>query len=79
MQTFNTAILSMNVITLAVKGAYDHRTFLALAVTIPMVFLAAQIGLLVFRRLSDEGFRKLLIISCFVLGCGFILKDLFWA
>ena len=59
---------------LALKGAYTHETLIYLAMAIPAALLAAQIGITVFKRLSDMAFRRLLILMTFVSGLVLMLR-----
>ena len=76
LQPFNVAVLSTTVALLFFKGAFDRAALTALLVTIPVGLVAAQIGISVFRRLSDTGFRRLLILLSLVLGMGILLSEL---
>ncbi len=76
LQPFNVAILGSTVLLLALRGAYDGRAIGALLVTIPTGLIAAQIGLFVFRRLSDDMFRRLLIGLTLVLGAGILVQEI---
>lgn len=77
LQPFNVAILSTTVILLVFKGAYDATATKALLVTIPSGLIAAQIGIYVFKRLSDTGFRRLLILLNLVMGLGILASEVF--
>ena len=77
LQPFNVAILSTTVVVLAFKGAFDATAQTALLVTVPLGLIAAQIGIAVFRRLSDAGFRRLLILLTLVMGLGIMASELF--
>lgn len=76
LQPFNVAILSTTITLLALKGAYDKTAFNALLITVPCGLIAAQIGIMVFRRLSDTVFRRLLIILTLLMGIGLLLSEL---
>lgn len=77
LQPYNFVILALTVGLLAVRGAYDAQTLWALAFTIPIGLIAAQIGIWVFGRLNDTGFRRLLIVLTLVLGLGVLVGELF--
>ena len=77
LQPFNVAILSTTVVALAFKGAFDATAQTALLVTVPLGLIAAQIGIAVFRRLSDAGFRRLLILLTIAMGLGIMASELF--
>jgi uncharacterized membrane protein YfcA len=76
MQPLNMAVLSTTVTLLFFKGAYDQSALNALLVTIPVGLVAAQVGIFVFRRLSDSGFRRLLILLTLAMGVGILASEL---
>lgn len=76
LQPFNVAVLSLTALMLAWNGAYHRQTLLHLAVALPTAIVAAQIGIVVFRRLEDETFRRLLIAVCFLSGTILLLREL---
>jgi len=76
LQPFNVAILSTTVVLLAFKGAFDATAQTALLVTVPLGLLAAQVGIAVFRRLSDTAFRRLLILLTLAMGLGIMASEL---
>lgn len=77
LQPFNMAILSTTVVLLIFKGAFDNRAVTALLITVPVGLIAAQVGLFVFGRLSDNVFRRLLIILTLLMGLGILITELF--
>ena len=77
LQPFNVAILLFTVVMLAFRGAYDAATLIAFAVALPASLVSAQIGLAVFKRISDNLFRRLLISLSLLLGLGIVLRELF--
>lgn len=76
LQPFNVAILSTTVCLLFVRGAYDSTALSALLITVPTGLVAAQIGIMVFRRLSDTMFRRLLILLTLAMGMGVLISEL---
>lgn len=76
LQPFNIAILSTTVAALFFDGGYDRTALLALLVTVPTGFVAAQIGILAFRRVSDTVYRRLLILLAFAMGLGILISEL---
>ncbi len=75
LQPFNVVILSTTIFLLFIKGAYDGTAVKALLVTVPCGLIAAQIGIMVFRRLSDTGFRRLLILLTLLVGLGVMASE----
>ena len=76
LQPYNVAILGTTVALLFLKGAYDASALSALLVTVPCGLIAAQIGIAVFRRLSDLMFRRLLIVLTLLMGIGILASEL---
>ncbi|WP_413718407.1 sulfite exporter TauE/SafE family protein [Silicimonas sp. MF1-12-2] len=76
LQPFNVAILGTTVSLLFFRGAYDQTAVNALLVTIPTGLIAAQIGIMVFHRLSDTGFRRLLILLTLFMGLGILVSEI---
>ncbi|MCL3882963.1 sulfite exporter TauE/SafE family protein [Marivita sp. GX14005] len=74
LQPFNVTVLSATTAMLWWRGAYDGPTITAFLIALPAAMLAAQIGLLVFRRLRDDTFRRLLIGLALFLGVGIALR-----
>lgn len=76
LQPYNAAILSTTVAFLFAAGAFDSMTLTAMMITLPMGFLSAQVGIAVFRRISDSGFRRLLIILTLLMGTGILISEM---
>lgn len=76
LQPFNVVILTATVLMLAWNGAFDAATRTAFAVAFPAGLLAMQVGIFAFRRVSDDQFRRTLIILCLALGLGILARDL---
>ena len=70
LQPFNVAILGLTALMLWQDGVYDSTTMTAFFIALPASFVAVQIGLWLFRRISDTAFRRLLIGLSLLLGLG---------
>ena len=77
LQPFNVVILSTTISLLFLRGAYDRIAVDALLITVPVGLIAAQIGIMVFRRLSDSAFRRLLILLTLLMGLGVMASEIF--
>ncbi|WP_413823402.1 sulfite exporter TauE/SafE family protein [Tateyamaria sp.] len=77
LQPFNVVVLGTTICLLFWKGAYDATALLALAITIPIGLIAAQIGITVFKRLTDNAFRRLLILLTLMMGVGIMISEVF--
>jgi len=75
LQPFNVVILSTTVCLLFFKGAYDQTALAALVITIPVGMIAAQIGIAVFKKLTDNTFRRLLILLTLLMGVGIMVSE----
>lgn len=76
LQPFNVAVLGTTVTLLALRGAYDATALQALMVIVPVGLIGAQIGIMVFKRISDDTFRRLLIGLTLIVGLGIFLQEL---
>jgi uncharacterized membrane protein YfcA len=47
------------------------------AISLPVAVIAAQAGIVIFRRLSDDLFRRLLIWTLFGAGILIALREMF--
>lgn len=77
MQSFNVAILATTAAALILRGAFTAQTATALAVALPVGVLSAQLGIWMFRRLTDIQFRRTLIGLCLLMGLGIMGSALF--
>lgn len=76
LQPFNMVVLATAAALLALDGAYDWDTLLVIAISLPVSLSAAQIGLWAFKRLSDQKYRRLLIVIMCVFGIGILASEL---
>ncbi|MFC3616144.1 sulfite exporter TauE/SafE family protein [Lutimaribacter marinistellae] len=75
LQPYNVSILCTTVLMLAWNGAFTQQTWLAFAVAFPSALVAVQIGIFVFRKVSDDQFRRTLILLCLALGLGIVFRE----
>lgn len=68
LQPFNVCVLALAAAVFAVKGVYTVQTVTYGLVALPVTMIFAQIGISVFKRLSDNQFRRLLIAMMLVSG-----------
>lgn len=76
LQPFNMTVLGTTTLMLWWRGAYDGSTVAAFLIALPASLLAAQVGLMVFRRITDNTFRRLLIGLSLLLGLGILIRVL---
>jgi uncharacterized membrane protein YfcA len=68
LQPYNVVVLLLTAIMLAWRGAYTMQTLTYLVVALPSTMIFAQLGIMVFKRLNDDQFKRLLIALTFVAG-----------
>lgn len=78
LQPFNVGVLSLTMAVLAIKGVYTWESAKLLAITLPVALVCAQVGITIFRRLTDSQFRRLLITMMFISGVVSMLRELLW-
>lgn len=76
LQSFNVVVLGLAVVFFAWQGLYTGETFLLILLALPATLLGAQIGILLFRHLSDNQFRRALIVLMFTSGVGLAMREL---
>ncbi|AEI93520.1 sulfite exporter TauE/SafE family protein [Roseobacter litoralis] len=76
LQPFNLVILAGTAVMLGLRGAFTAQTLAFLLLAIPVSVIAAQIGIQVFRRISDVFFRQLLISLTLVSGCVLLIREI---
>jgi uncharacterized membrane protein YfcA len=76
LQPFNVSVLFTTTVMLWWRGAYDTSTVTAFLIALPTSLVAAQIGIAVFKRISDNIFRRLLIGLSLLLGLGILIPAL---
>ncbi len=77
LQPFNVTVLTLAMALFALQGAYDTRALLRIAMALPITMVFAQLGIMVFKRLSDGQFRRLLIAMMFLSGLILLIRELF--
>lgn len=76
LRPYNVAILGIAVGIFAWQGYYTRETLILMAIALPATIVSSQIGIAVFRRLSDQQFRRLLIWLLFSAGALLALREL---
>jgi len=76
LRPFNVAILATAAAVFAGQGYYTPDTLLMIAIALPATLISAQIGIWVFRRLSDHQFRWLLIWLLFASGALLTVREI---
>jgi len=76
LQPYNFIILTLSATALAFRGAYTGAVLTDLLIVIPASVLAAQLGIWVFRAISDTQFRWLLIGLMLASGIILALREM---
>ncbi len=76
LRPYNIVVLSLAAAAFAVKGVYTAETVLVAVAAVPVTLLASRGGLALFRRLSNTGFRRLLIVMMFASGAVILVREL---
>ena len=75
LQPYNTVVLGVAALLLAFKGAFNAAVLSALAIAIPVALASAQVGIALFRRITDATFRRLLILLMLVSGAVLLTRS----
>ncbi|AOE85880.1 sulfite exporter TauE/SafE family protein [Pseudomonas sp. TCU-HL1] len=76
LRPYNVGILGIAVVVFAWQGYYSHDTLVLMAITLPATLISSQIGIAVFRRLTDRQFRWLLVWLLVAAGVLLALREL---
>ncbi|MGI9511530.1 MAG: sulfite exporter TauE/SafE family protein [Anderseniella sp.] len=76
LQPFNVSVLGLAMLIFAVTGAYGWDTIKLIIFALPATMIASQIGISVFKRLSDDQFRRIIIAMMFVSGLALLVREL---
>lgn len=76
LQPYNTTVLGISMVLLALDGVYDGATLRTVAIALPATILAAQAGIWMFGRITDAQFRRTLIVLMFVSGIVLAAKEI---
>jgi len=71
-QAFNLTILSAMLVASLLQGLIGMRLLAALAVTLPGTLIGARAGSLVYRRLDDRRFDRLVLLLLLLSGIGLV-------
>lgn len=75
-QPYNVLVLFIAALLLAFNGVFDQAGIIRIAIVLPVTLLFAYIGMRVFRRLTDQAFRRLLIVLMLVAGVVLMVREL---
>ena len=76
LQPYNLAVQFLAIVLFAFQGAFDRPTLLTLAVATPFTLAAAQVGLMVFKRMDDGSFRRLLVLLMLASGAILMAREI---
>ena len=68
LRPFNMVILAIAITMFAWHGFYSRETLIMMAIALPATIISAQFGIAVFKRLTDQQFRQLLVWVLFASG-----------
>ena len=77
LQPFNVIVLGVTALVFAINGTYTGQTLTYIVVALPVTMIFAQIGISVFKRLTDDQFRRLLIAMMLVSGLVLMAREVF--
>jgi uncharacterized membrane protein YfcA len=71
-QTFNTTVLSAMLAASLVQGLIGWRFLAALGVALPGTLIGAHLGSLLYRRLDDRGFDRIVLVLLLLSGLALV-------
>jgi uncharacterized membrane protein YfcA len=76
LQPYNMAILSAALLSAAVAGFVDRTYLIWAAICLPVSLAGTRLGLLLYRRVNDAGFRRLVLVLLALSGATLIISAL---
>lgn len=76
LQPYNVVVMGLTMLALALHGQYTPETLWLILLALPATMIGTQIGLRVYRRLSDARFRRLLIVMLFSSGLLILAREI---
>jgi uncharacterized membrane protein YfcA len=75
-QPFNMSVLALAFVSAGVAGFLDRTFFLWAAIAVPCTLLGARIGLMLYGRINDVQFRRIVLILLGLSGVTLIVSAL---
>lgn len=75
LRPFNAIVLGIATTVYAVQGYFTSHTLLMMCIALPSTIIATQIGIALFKRLSDTQFRSLLVWLMVISAVSLIVRE----
>jgi uncharacterized membrane protein YfcA len=75
-QPFNMSVLFLALVSSGIAGFLDRTFFLWAVITLPATLIGARIGLMLYRRIDDAGFRRVVLVLLGLSGATLIASSL---
>lgn len=76
LRPFNVTVLGIATTVYAIEGYFTTHTLLMMAIALPSTIIATQIGIALFKRLSDTQFRTLLVWLMLLSAVSLIIREM---
>jgi len=75
-QPYNMSVLFLALISAGVAGFLDRTFFVWAAITLPSTLIGARVGLMLYRRVNDAQFRRIILALLMLSGLTLIVSSL---
>ena len=75
-QPFNMSVLFLALVASGIAGFLDRTFFIWAAIALPATLIGARIGLMLYRRIDDAGFRRVVLVLLGLSGATLIASSL---
>lgn len=75
LQSFNIFVLTATAVLFMLKGLYTVEMLKLIALTLPLSMIASILGLSLFKRLSTDRFRRLIILMMLASGVALLIRQ----
>ena len=76
LRPYNAVIMGIATAAFVWQGYFNRETLIFTLIALPATLISSQIGVIVFRRISDSQFRRLLVWLLFAAGSMLALREL---
>jgi len=75
-QPYNMSVLFLALVSAGVAGFLDRTFFVWAAITLPSTLIGARVGLMLYRRVNDAQFRRIILALLMLSGLTLIVSSL---
>lgn len=75
LRPFNVTVLAIAAVVYLFKGYYTQQTLVFLVAALPITLLFSRLGVYCFKKLTDSGYRRVLIAMMLMSGVSLLIRE----